>query len=162
MVVIGGFAVAVALVLLGARLSATPAAPPDLSRPGSPDHPRAVNVLLHDYSFNPRTLYLVAGETVRFQIINAGLVDHEFVLGDDEVQRAWAEANARATPPAAFATPPPASVAPEIGGVRVLLSPGQSSGLTYRVPSGAAMELMCHLPGHVERGMVGRVVVQSR
>jgi uncharacterized cupredoxin-like copper-binding protein len=162
-VLIAGLALAFGLVLLGARLAATPAPVPDLSRPGTADAPRDVNVLLHDYAFSPRTVYLVADETVHFHIVNAGLVDHEFVLGDDDVQRAWAAADAAATPPAAFATAPPASVAPDIGrrGVRVFLRPGESASVLYQVPRNSALELMCHLPGHLERGMIAGVDVRQ-
>jgi uncharacterized cupredoxin-like copper-binding protein len=161
-VVVGGLALAFALVYAGAQLSARPAPPPDLSSPGTPDQPRPVNVLMHDYSFNPRTVYLVAGETVRFEIINAGMIDHEFVLGDDAVQRAWADANAASTPPAAFATPPPAVAPPGTGGLRVLLRPGQAQSVIYAVPATGTLQLMCHLPGHLERGMVGRVAIEVR
>lgn len=155
------FGLAIALVLLGARLAATPAPVPDLSRPGTPAEPRAVNVILRDYVFNPSPLYLVGAETVRFQLINAGMIDHEFVLGDGAVQEAWAQANARATPPAPFTTAPPPSVAPGTGGLRVLLRPGESATVVYQVPGGGPLQLMCHLPGHVERGMVGRVFVEG-
>lgn len=161
LVLVGGLTLAFVLVFVGAQLSATPAPAPDLSSPGTPDEPRTVNVLLHDYSFNPRTLYLVAGETVRLQAINAGLIDHELVLGDDPVQRAWAQAHAEATPPAPFATPQPASVEPGTGGLRILLRPGQSETVTYTVPRGQQLQLMCHLPGHLERGMAGRVSLES-
>jgi uncharacterized cupredoxin-like copper-binding protein len=162
-VLIGGLALAFSLVLLGAQLASAPAPPPDLSRPGTADAPRQVNVLMHDYSFSPRTVYLVAGETVRFQIVNAGLVEHEFVLGDDDVQRAWVMAHARATPPAAFATAPPASVEPQLAerGVRVLLGPGQGTSVIYRVPADSRLQLMCHLPGHLERGMVAAVDISQ-
>lgn len=150
------------LVLLGARMAAAPAPAPDLSRPGTPDQPREVNVILRDYVFNPGTLYLVAGETVQLNVINGGLVDHEFVLGDAGQQRAWAAANADATPPAAFATARPASVPPGTGGVRVLLAPGETESVTYEVPAGAELEVMCHLPGHTERGMIADVVLVER
>jgi uncharacterized cupredoxin-like copper-binding protein len=161
-VVAGGLLLAIALVLLGARLAAAPAPPPDLSSPGTPASPRVVNVILRDYAFNPTPLYLVAGETVRFELINGGLVAHEFVLGDTRVQAAWAAANAQATPPAPFATPPPASVPPGTPGLRVLLSPGQRATVEYVVPDvTAGISLMCHLPGHVEQGMVGAVEVSS-
>jgi uncharacterized cupredoxin-like copper-binding protein len=159
---IGGLALAVGLVLIGARLAAAPALVPDLSSPGTPDQPRSVNVIMRDYAFNPTPLYLVAGETVQLELINAGLIVHELVLGDAEVQRAWALADALATPPGLLATPPPASVPPGIGGLRVVLAPGATARLRYEVPAGQALQLMCHLPGHVERGMVGAVDVVYR
>lgn len=160
-IVVGGLLLAVGLVLLGARLAAQPAPVPDIVTPGTAASPRAVNVILRDYAFNPTPLYLVPGETVRFELINAGLIDHEFVIGDAEVQAAWAQADALATPPAPFATPPPASVPPAIGGLRVLLAPGQQASVDYQVPVTPPL-LMCHLPGHVEQGMVGEVVFKQR
>jgi plastocyanin len=136
-VVVGGLLLAVGLVLLGARLAAQPAPPPDLSRPGTEGSPRVVNVIMRDYVFNPTPLHLVPGEHVRFELINAGLVDHEFVLGDAEAQQY-----------SGFL------------GFFVLLRPGETATLSYAVPAGAPaaqLRLMCHLPGHVEQGMVGRI-----
>jgi uncharacterized cupredoxin-like copper-binding protein len=158
-VLAAGMVLALVLVLWGARLAAAPAPLPDLSRPGTPDQPRVVNVIMRDYVFNPSTLHLVAGETVRFNVINGGLVAHEFVLGDHATQAAWAAAHARATPPAAFASPPTASVPPGTGGLRVLLGPGESATLDHVVAAEVDLQLACHIPGHVERGMVGRVEV---
>jgi uncharacterized cupredoxin-like copper-binding protein len=161
-VLVGGLALAVVLVLLGARLAALPPPVPDLSRPGTTSEPRVVNVIMRDYAFNPTPLHLVGGETVIFNIVNGGLIEHEFVLGDARVQQAWARAHSLATPPAPFATAPPASVPPTIDGLRVLLASGGATSGSYEVPAGAALQLMCHLPGHVEQGMVGRVELTSR
>lgn len=161
-VLIAGLTVAGALVLLGARLAAMPAAPPDVSQPGTAGNPRPVNVILRDYAFNPTPLYLVEGETVTFHVINGGLVEHEFVLGNQAVQAAWARAHAAATPPAPFATRPPVSVEPDARGLRILLPSGSSTSVSYLVPAGVELALMCHLPGHVEQGMVGAVEVVGR
>jgi uncharacterized cupredoxin-like copper-binding protein len=159
-VVVGGLALAVALVLLGARLAAAPATVPDLSSPGTRDQPRSINVILREYAFNPTPLHLVAGETVQFELINGGLIAHEFVLGDAAVQQAWALADALATPAGLFATPPPASVPADVGGLRAVLQPGATARLHFEVPrADTTLQLMCHLPGHVERGMVGAVDV---
>lgn len=161
-VTLAGLALAGVLVFIGAKLAAAPAPTPDLSRPGTADQPRPVVVIMRDYVFNPTPLYLVPGETVEFQVINAGMVPHEFVLGDQSVQQAWASANAAATPAGAFATPPRASVAPEVGGLEVQLTPGQAQAFIYHVPADGALQLVCHLPGHVEKGMVGSVILATR
>lgn len=160
LVVVGGLALAGALVLLGAAMAGAPAPVPDIV-PGNGAAPRAVNVIMRDYRFDPTPLYLVPGETVRLNVVNAGLVEHELVLGDDPVQAAWSRADAAATPPAPFATAPPASVAPHVGGLRVLLGSGGVTSVDYLVPTGQVLELVCHLPGHAERGMVGDVELAS-
>jgi uncharacterized cupredoxin-like copper-binding protein len=161
-VLVAGLGLAGGLVLLGARLSAQPASVPAVAQPGTLVKPRPVNVILRDYAFNPTPLYLVAGETVQFNLINGGLIDHEFVLGDEQVQAAWAEANAAATPPAPLATAPPASARPATGGLRVRLASGQSGSAVYTVPAGGGLRLMCHIDDHVARGMIGEVVLLSR
>jgi len=161
-VVVLGLGLAVALVLLGARQAASPAPSPDLAQPGTQANPRPVNVIMRDYVFNPTPLYLVRGETVRLQIVNAGLVAHELVLGDAGVQGAWAAANAAATPPSAFASAPAASVPATIGGVRALLASGESVSIDYEVPHDGSLELVCHLPGHLDQGMIGQAVLVSR
>jgi uncharacterized cupredoxin-like copper-binding protein len=160
-VTVVGLTVAGILVYIGGRLAAAPAPTPDLSRPGTPDQPRPVTVIMRDYVFNPTPLYLVAGETVTFNVINGGLLPHEFVIGDEDVQQAWAGANAAASPPGPLATAAPASVPHGTGGIELVLDPGRQATVTYAVPAGQQLQLMCHLPGHVERGMVGSVILAT-
>ena len=161
-VVLIGLGLAGVLVLLGGSLAAAPASAPESLIPGQPGVPRQVNVIMRDYRFDPTPIYLVPGESIRLNILNGGLVEHELVLGDARVQHAWAQADAAATPPAPFATAPPASVPPDLGGLRVLLGSGGSRSVDFVVPPVGELQLVCHLPGHAERGMVGRVEFVAR
>jgi uncharacterized cupredoxin-like copper-binding protein len=162
LVVVAGAGLAIGLVLLGAWLTSAPAPVPRIDQPGTAAVPRQVNVILRDYAFDPDPLYLVPGETVQFNVINGGMVEHEFVIGDAAVQGAWELADEAATPDALLATAPPASVAPGVGGLRLLLAPGQSATAIYEVPIGGPLSLICHLPGHAEKGMVAQVVLLNR
>ena len=155
------FAIAVTLVLIGAQRSAEPAPSVRIDRAGTPDAPRAVTVLMRDYLFDPTPVVLVPGETVRMTIFNAGLQPHELALGDAAMQQAWEAADAAATPPALLATAPPASVPPGTSGLRILLGSGQQTVVDYVVPSAGTLALLCHLPGHIQRGMVGRIELQT-
>ena len=149
--------VAAVLVFIGMQRPSQP--PPDVqvARAGTAAQPRDVTVIMRDYRFDPTPVVLVPGETVRFTILNGGLVDHDFVIGDEAVQRAWHAADAAATPPMLLATAPPASVPPDTGGLRVLLGSGQQAIVEYTVPTGQPLALLCHIPGHIEKGMVGAV-----
>ncbi|HSM33807.1 MAG TPA: hypothetical protein VK987_06925 [Anaerolineae bacterium] len=149
--------VAVTLVLIGMQRPGE--APPDIeiSRAGSANAPRDVTVIMRDYRFDPTPVVLVPGETVRFTIFNAGLEIHDFVIGDAEVQAAWHRADAAAIPPNLLATAPPASVPPDTGGLRVLLTSGERATVEYEVPSDEDLAILCHIPGHIEKGMVGAV-----
>jgi uncharacterized cupredoxin-like copper-binding protein len=162
LVLVVGLGLAVALVLLGADLAGRPVTSPPIGTPGVNASPRVVTIIMRDYRFDPTPLYLYPNETVQLNVINAGLVEHEFVLGDAAAQSAWASADAAATPPAPFATAPPASVPAGTSGVRVLLGSGLSTSVTYVVPAGGELLLICHLPGHQEQGMIGEVVRLER
>ena len=148
--------IATTLIFIGAT---RPTAPPDMEidTAGTATEPRPVTVIMRDYSFEPTPVVLVPGETVRFTIFNAGLEVHDFVIGDADVQQAWSIADAAATPPNLLATAPPASVPPGTGGLRVFLRSGEQATVDYRVPTDEQLSLLCHIPGHIEKGMVGRV-----
>jgi uncharacterized cupredoxin-like copper-binding protein len=153
--------VATALVLIGMERPSQPPPHVSISQAGTATQPRDVTVIMRDYRFDPTPVILVPGETVRFTIFNGGLVDHDFVIGDEAVQRAWHAADAAATPPSFLATAPPASVPPGTGGLRVLLGSGERAVVEYRVPEGPALALLCHIPGHIEKGMVGAVELRD-
>lgn len=157
-VVVAVFAVvAVTLVLIGMQRPGEPPPEVEITTAGTPDEPRPVNVIMRDYRFDPTPVVLVPGETVRFDIFNAGLEVHDFVIGDADVQKAWSAADAAATPPNIMATAPPASVPPGTGGLRVFLRSGEQASVDYDVPSDEDLALLCHIPGHIAKGMVGRV-----
>ena len=157
MVVIVFAVVAVALVFIGMQRSGEPPPEVEITVAGTPDEPRPVTVIMRDYRFDPTPVVLVPGETVRFTIFNAGLEVHDFVIGDGEVQAAWSIADAAATPSHLLATAPPASVPPGTGGLRVFLRSGEQASVDYGVPSDEQLSLLCHIPGHIEKGMIGRV-----
>jgi uncharacterized cupredoxin-like copper-binding protein len=153
--------VAAVLVLIGMQRPSQPPPDVEITRAGTAGSPRDVTVIMRDYRFDPTPVVLVPGETVRFTILNGGLVAHDLVIGDGSVQRAWHEADAAATPPALLATAPPASVPPGTGGLRVLLDSGQQAVVDYVVPTDQQLALLCHIPGHIEKGMVGAVVLRD-
>jgi uncharacterized cupredoxin-like copper-binding protein len=149
--------VATTLVLIGMQRPSEPPPDVEITTAGTAAEPRPVTVIMRDYRFDPTPVVLVPGETVRFTVFNAGLEVHDFVLGDAAVQQAWSEADAAATPPNLLATAPPASVPPGTGGLRIFLRSGQQASVDYAVPSDEQLSLLCHIPGHIEKGMIGRV-----
>jgi uncharacterized cupredoxin-like copper-binding protein len=161
-VLVAGLSLAIGLVILGADLAARPVESPPIGTPGVPASPREVTVILRDYRFDPTPLYLYSNETIKLNVVNAGMVEHELVLGDAQVQQAWASADAAATPPAPFTTAPPASVPAGTGGLRVLLQSGESTTVDYTVPEGGELLLVCNIPGHEQRGMIGQIVLNDR
>ena len=134
--------------------------------PGSVVSPREVNLIARDYAFVPDALELVPGETIVLHVVNAGLVVHEAVIGDESVQDAWetAEAAVAGAPPGPT---PVVSVPFAVAGVRVVVRSGERVDVTITVPgnagsaegsgedaaSGPGWLVGCHIPGHFARGM---------
>ena len=152
---------ALGIVLAAALGGCDSAAPEQTPRPvpGTSVHPREVNIIAREYSFQPPTVDLVPGETVLFHVVNAGLEIHEAIIGDTRAQDAWevAEAAVAGAPPGPT---PLVSVPPGVSALRVVVASGQRVDVSWTVPlSVAGLIVGCHIPGHWAKGM--QVAVRS-
>jgi uncharacterized cupredoxin-like copper-binding protein len=108
-----------------------------------PDGVRTVEILIRHSRFEPSVVRAEPGEMLRFVIVNTDPIDHEFILGDADVQRA----HERGTE--VFHPPRP-------GEVTVLA--GRTAETTYAVGS-EDLVFGCHVPGHFAYGMRGALEV---
>ena len=141
-----------AIVLAGC--APAPPGPTPIPTPGTVGHPREVNIIAREYTFDPSFVDLVPGETVLLHVVNAGLDVHEVVIGDATVQDAWevAEAAVAGAPPGPT---PVVSVPPDRAGLRVVVTSGQRIDAVWTVPAATTPALIvgCHIPGHWAKGM---------
>jgi len=104
-----------------------------------------IHLTIHYSSFAPDSLDVEPGETVRFVIRNTDPIDHEFILGDEDVQLAHEQGTE-------------AHHAPRPGEVSV--PAGETVVTTYTFPeTRGALIFGCHLPGHYDFGMRGTVTI---
>lgn len=104
-----------------------------------------VRITIHYSTFEPADLAVDPGETVRLVIVNTDPIDHEFILGDEQVQLAHEEGTE-------------AHHAPRPG--EVSLPAGKTVVTTYTFPETPGELIFgCHLPGHYEFGMHGTVTI---
>ncbi len=141
--------------LVSACDAGVPATTPPVS-PGTGAAPREVNLIARDYEFVPAIVDLVPGETILLHVINGGLVIHEAIVGDAEVQDAWetAEAAVADAPPG----PTPLVTVPVgLEGLRVVVRSGERVDVRWTVPADPAavarLIIGCHIPGHWALGM---------
>lgn len=118
------------------------------SVPGHPGDPSEADreitiVASDDLVFDPAAIEASAGETITFVIENVGKTDHEFVLGDEDYQKAH-EAEMSAGE----------HMHMENG---VTIGPGESQELTWTFPDPGEVLFGCHIPGHYKGGMVGTI-----
>lgn len=116
------------------------------------DADRTVEVEMHDdLSYSPATIEVEAGETVTFEVTNAGAAVHEFTLGDastqDEHEAEMQEMMAEGT---TMEHTDPNTLS---------LEGGASGELTWHFTEAGEVLFGCHQPGHYAGGMVGTIDV---
>ena len=149
-------------VLLAAALLLTPlgtvrAHDNDLAyaagEPGDPKKPaRIVKVLMIEKGkkmlFEPDRIEIKRGEQIRFQLHNDGIENHEFVLATRAENRKHAEAMKK-NPHMEHADPNSKT-----------LAPFNSGEILWRFTKRGEFEFACLIPGHLEAGMHGKVIVK--
>lgn len=140
----------------------------EIGQPGSASAAsRTISVIMYDNYYEPSSISVEAGETVRFAIDNKGEFLHEFNIGT-----ATMHASHQAEMMAMFehgmieldrinhdmmnmdmGNGPMAHDDPN----SVLLEPGESGEVIWTFPADARLEFACNIPGHYQVGMQGTV-----
>jgi uncharacterized cupredoxin-like copper-binding protein len=121
---------------------------------------RTVEVTLGDMYFEPKSLNVKKGETVRFVLVNKGQLLHEFNLGDaamhaahqQEMLKMAASDHGMAHGDGAMKHDDPNSM---------LVEPGKTAELTWTFADATGLEFACNIPGHYQAGMVGKVAISQ-
>jgi uncharacterized cupredoxin-like copper-binding protein len=133
-------AAACLLVLAGCGDSGSPAAPSP-----APSGAETIEIdALDSLRFDPDELTVSVGDTIQFVVTNAGSGDHEFVLGDADVQQAHEDEHGHGGDDA-LAT--------------LELPPGTPETATVTFDAPGEVLYGCHIDGHYGAGMVGTLTV---
>lgn len=108
---------------------------------------------LDDFTFDPASVEIEAGETVTFRVENVGLVDHDFTLGDSETQD---EHEAEMVEMAASGNMAMHDEANAFG-----LTSGEMKEMTWHFTQAGEILFGCHTPGHYAAGMVGSITIEG-
>ena len=106
--------------------------------------PRTVLLTIHHSAFSTGHLDVDPGSTVTFVVHNTDPIDHEFILGNQEVQ----DRHETGTDPHHGALPGEISV-----------PAGQTVRTTFTFGEPGRLLFGCHLPGHYAYGMRGTVTI---
>ena len=137
-----------------------------IGKPGKPsDASRTVEVVMHDNYYEPESITVKAGETIRFKARNAGQLVHEFNIGTPQMHKAHGpemlemmqqgvlmpdhiDEQAAKAMQGSMGHDDPNSV---------LLEPGETGEVVWTFAKDAKVDLQfaCNVPGHREAGMVG-------
>ncbi len=122
----------------------------EAGRKGDPaDVQRTVDVTMSDnMRFSPSTMKFKKGETVRLVVHNSGRIRHELVIGT------MAELKEHA---AMMRTDPTMKHA---DANMLALDPGKKGELVWKFDRAGTFDYACLVPGHLEAGMRGEIVVK--
>ena len=136
--------IAVIAVLTGCGASSAPTASPTQS--ATPD--RTIAIAANDQlRFAPDAVTVKPGETVAFTVTNTGTLPHEFIIGDDQAQRAHgAQMDGGMT--MGHGNTADASV-----------PPGKTVTVIYTFGTAGTLVYGCHVTGHYEAGMKGTITI---
>jgi uncharacterized cupredoxin-like copper-binding protein len=106
-----------------------------------------VVITIHNSRLRPSKLRVWEGTQVRFEVRNRDPINHELVVGSEDVHRRHENGTEAAHPPV------PGEVS---------LGPGQTGATVYEFDEPGTHRIVCHLPRHEDYGMVGAVEVVAR
>lgn len=128
---------------------------------------RTISVEMHDNYYEPETIEVQPGETVRFVVENKGNLVHEFNLGTPEMHEAHQEEMMMMVEHGVIQGGKlnHDMMNMEMDGHSmkhddpnsVLLEPGQSKEIVWKFTEKANLEFACNVPGHYQAGMYGEV-----
>jgi uncharacterized cupredoxin-like copper-binding protein len=100
--------------------------------------------------FEPDSVTVEAGETVRFVVTNAGNLMHSFTLGSPAYQKRHEKQ---------MADMPRDKMAGHMSDSAngMVIEAGATGELTWRFERGGRVQFACHIPGHYAAGMKGKI-----
>jgi uncharacterized cupredoxin-like copper-binding protein len=121
--------------------------------PGDPKKPaRTVKVTMVEHGkkmlFEPAVVEVKRGEQIRFVLTNSGIEDHEFILATQKENRKHAEQMKKA----------PEMEHDDPNAKRI--SPFNSAEILWKFTKRGEFEYACLIPGHLEAGMLGKIIVR--
>lgn len=115
--------------------------------PAASGDTRTVEVDMVDIAFEPDTLTVAEGETIRFLFTNGGKVAHDAFIGDADAQAAHEAEMADGDSGDAHGGHGAAD------DDALTVEPGDTAELAYAFDEPGSVEIGCHQPGHYESGM---------
>lgn len=107
------------------------------------DDASVITIEMRNSAFEPKRLEVEKGDTVTFVVRNSDPIDHEFILGDEEIQQEHEKGmDKRHEEPGQISVPA-----------------GTTRETTYTFEEAGTLIYGCHVEGHYDYGMRGAVEV---
>jgi uncharacterized cupredoxin-like copper-binding protein len=129
---------------------------------------RVVKVVMYDNYYEPSSLIVKAGETIKFELVNAGELVHEFNIANKMMHmKHQPEMEKMVENEILFADSIDKNKMKKMAKIdksmghshsnSVLLEPKQKGDIVWKFDNAVNIEIACNVPGHYQVGMIARV-----
>ena len=139
-----------------------------VGRQGNPANvDRIIKIKLYDNRFEPSTIKVRDGETIRFVVTNEGDAVHEFNIGRPSDHAGHQKEMMKMMDNGFLEFDRINDKMMKSGGMMhsdpnsVLLEPGKSANLIWNFNKTKRAEIACNVPGHYESGMIAKIIFQG-
>ena len=129
---------------------------------------RIVKVVMYDNYYEPSSFKIKAGETIKFELVNAGELVHEFNIANKMMHmKHQPEMEKMVENEILFADSIDKNKMKEMAKIdksmghshsnSVLLEPKQKGDIIWKFDNAVNIEIACNVPGHYQVGMIAKV-----
>ena len=129
---------------------------------------RVVKVVMYDNYYEPSSFKIKAGETIRFELVNAGELVHEFNIANKMMHmKHQPQMEKMVENEILFADSIDKNKMKKMAKIdksmghshtnSVLLEPKQKGDIIWKFDNAVNIEIACNVPGHYQVGMIARV-----
>ena len=129
---------------------------------------RVVKVVMYDNYYEPSSFKIKAGETIKFELVNAGELVHEFNIANKMMHmKHQPEMEKMVEKEILFANSIDKSKMKKMAKIdksmghshsnSVLLEPKQKGDIIWKFDNAVNIEIACNVPGHYQVGMIAKV-----
>ena len=129
---------------------------------------RIVKVVMYDNYYEPSSFKIKAGETIKFELVNAGELVHEFNIANKMMHmKHQPEMEKMVEKKILFADSIDKNKMKKMAKIdksmghshtnSVLLEPKQKGDIIWKFDNAVNIEIACNVPGHYQVGMIARV-----
>ncbi|MCR9073983.1 MAG: cupredoxin domain-containing protein [Alphaproteobacteria bacterium] len=142
-----------------------------IGQPGKPYKvSRTIRISMHENYYEPESISVSAGETIRFLIKNEGDFVHEFAIATAEMHKAHAPEMMMMVEhgvllPDRIDLDAAEKMKASMGhgmhgeGNSVLVEPGKTGEVIWQFSEAQNLQFACNVPGHYESGMMGDIKI---
>ena len=141
------------------------------SKGNANDVSRVIKVIMYDNYYEPSSFQINAGETIKFEIENAGELVHEFNIANKMMHiKHQPEMEKMVDNEILFADSIDKNKMKKMSKIdksmghshsnSVLLEPKQKGNIIWRFDNAVNIEVACNVPGHYQAGMIAKVNIK--